>query len=135
MGTQLLRGRFLNQRDDEHAPAAVVIDEVFARTFFPHEDPIGKRLNLVSPDEVNAEIVGVVRHVQQWGLDDDGTEELQAQLYRPFMQLPESAMKLTPTGVNYAVRLSPTAHTSFEAIRHRAASQTMLSRRFMGRRR
>ena len=135
MGTQLLRGRFLNQRDDEHAPAAVVIDEVFARTFFPHEDPIGKRLNLVSPDEVNAEIVGVVRHVQQWGLDDDGTEELQAQLYRPFMQLPESAMKLTPTGVNYAVRLSPTAHTSFEAIRHQTASQTMLSRRFMGRRR
>ena len=119
MGTELLRGRFLNQRDDQHAPAVVVIDEAFARKFFPHEDPIGKRLNLVSPDEVNAEIVGVVRHVQQWGLDDNGTEELQAQLYRPFMQLSEAEMKLTPTGVNYAVRLSPAAHTSFEAIRRR----------------
>jgi len=122
MGTELLRGRFLNQGDDEHAPAVVVIDEAFARKFFAHEDPIGKRLNLVSPDEVNAEIVGVVRHVQQWGLDDDGTEELQAQLYRPFMQLSEGAMKLTPTGVSYSVRLSPAAHTSFEAIRRRLQS-------------
>ncbi len=119
MGTELLRGRFLTEQDNQHAPAVVVVDEAFARKFFPHEDPIGRRLNLVSPDEVNAEIVGVVRHVQQWGLDDNGTAELQAQLYRPFMQLAEGTMKLTPTGVNYAVRLSPTAHTSFDVIRRR----------------
>ncbi len=122
MGTELLRGRFLTEHDNEHSPAVVVVDEAFAHKFFPHEDPIGKRLNLVSPDEVNAEIVGVVRHVQQWGLDDNGTQELQAQLYRPFMQMAESAMKLTPMGVNYAVRLSPAAHTSFDVIRRRLQS-------------
>jgi predicted permease len=122
MGTELLRGRFLSEHDDQHAPAVVVVDEAFARQFFPHEDPIGKRLNLVSPDEVTAEIVGLVRHVQQWSLDDDGRQELQAQLYRPFLQLPDGTMKLTPTGVNYAVRLNPAAHTSFEAIRGRLQS-------------
>ena len=122
MGTELLRGRFLTEHDDEHAPNVVVVDEEFARKFFPHEDPIGKRLNLVSPQESKAEIVGVVRHVLQWGLDGNPDLPLQAQLYRPFMQLPEAAMSQTPTGVNYAVRLNPTAHTSFETIRRRLQS-------------
>ena len=63
--------------------------------------------------------MGVARHVQQWGLDDNGKEELQTQLYRPFMQLPDGAMTPAATGVSYAVRLNPAAHTSFAAIRQR----------------
>ena len=119
MGTELLRGRFLTAQDNEHAPHVVVIDEALAHKFFPHDDPIGKRLTLVTPDEDKVEIVGVVRHVQQWGLDDDGTQELQAQLYRPFMQLPDGTMRPAATGVGYAVRLNPAAHTGFAAIRQR----------------
>src|SRR5262249_45055339 len=84
--------------------------------FFPHEDPIGKRIVLVTPDEDPAEIVGVVRHVLQWGLDADPTMPLQAELYRPFMQLPDDAMKGTATGVNYAVRFKPESHTGFAAL-------------------
>ncbi len=122
MGTELLRGRFLAEQDDEHAPAVVVVDEEFARKFFSHEDPIGKRLNLVYQQESTAEIVGVVRHVSQWGLDGSTDLPLQTQLYRPFMQLPDAAMPQAASGVNYAVRISPAAHTSFEAIRRRLQS-------------
>jgi predicted permease len=118
MGTELLRGRFLTAQDNEHSPHVVVIDEALAHKFFPHEDPIGKRLNLVTPDEEKVEIVGIVRHVRQWGLDAD-SGELQAQLYRPFMQLSDGAMKQAPSGVSYALRFSPTAHTGFDAIRRR----------------
>jgi len=117
LGTDLVRGRFLTAQDNERAPHVVVIDEAFARKFFPHDDPIGRRLYLVTPDEENVEIVGVVRHVLQWGLDADSSLPLQAEIYRPFMQLPDAAMKLTPTGVNYAVRFRPAAHTGFAAIR------------------
>ena len=119
MGTQLLRGRFLSATDTHHAPHVVVIDEAFARKFFPHEDPIGKRLNLVMPEQETVEIVGVVRHVLQWGLDADSSKPLQAELYRPFMQLSDEAMAQAASGVNYAVRLSPSVHTDFAAIRHR----------------
>ncbi len=115
----MLGGRFLTVHDDDHAPHVVVIDETFARKFFPHEDPIGKRLNLVTPDADNVEIVGVVRHVMQWGLDANGDQPLQAEIYRPFMQLADAAMIQAASGVNYAVRLSPTSHTDFAAIRHR----------------
>jgi predicted permease len=118
MGTELVRGRFLTAQDNERAPHVVVVDEAFARKFFPHEDPIGKRLVLVTPDEENVEIVGVVRHAMQWGVDtDSGNEPLQAEVYRPFMQLSDTAITQTASGVNYAVRLSPTAHTDFAAIR------------------
>ena len=117
MGTQLLRGRFLNEQDNEHAPHVVVVDEAFAHKFFPHDDPIGKRLNLVTPDDDNAEIVGVVRHVLQWGMDADSSAPLQAEVYRPFAQIPDAAMSQTPSGVMYAVRLSPTGHTDFATIR------------------
>jgi predicted permease len=116
-GTELVRGRFFTEQDNEHAPHVVVVDEAFARKFFPHDDAIGKRIVLTTPDEENVEIVGVVRHVLQWGLDADPSMPLQAELYRPFMQLPDDTMKLTATGVNYAVRFSPQAHTGLAALR------------------
>jgi predicted permease len=118
MGTALLRGRFLTAQDNERAPHVVIIDETLARKFFPHEDPIGKRLNLVTPDDENVEIVGVVRHVMQWGLDPSSDGQLQAEIYRPFMQLADAPMTQAASGVSYAVRLSPTGHTDFAAIRH-----------------
>src|SRR4029077_4717283 len=61
------RGRSLTERDDEHAPLVVEIDDAFARKYFPNEDPVGKRLNLALLD-MQPEIVGVVGHVEHWGL-------------------------------------------------------------------
>ena len=43
MGMRLLAGRDLTRRDVETGAAAVVVNEAFARQFFPGEDPIGKR--------------------------------------------------------------------------------------------
>jgi len=77
MRIPLERGRFLATHDDEHAPLVVAVDEVFARKFFPNQNAIGKRINIngyVAP----AEIVGVVRHVKQWGLGDDDKQQLRA---------------------------------------------------------
>ena len=71
MGIPLQSGRFFNADDDEHSPPVIVIDEKFARQYFPNEDPIGKRINLGIID-LQAEIVGVVGHVKHWGLDTDG---------------------------------------------------------------
>ena len=45
MGIPLLRGRFISPNDNETTPSIVVIDENFAREFFPNEDPIGKQID------------------------------------------------------------------------------------------
>jgi len=95
MGLTLKRGRFLNDSDNEHGAPVIVIDETLARTYFPHDDPIGKRLHL---DIVNSvpEIVGIVGHVKHWGLDTDSQHNIQAQIYIPFMQIPDSLFQGTP---------------------------------------
>jgi predicted permease len=122
MGIPLERGRFFARHDDEHAPAVAVVDDVFARKFFPGENAIGKSIHLRNSDGQMAEIVGVVGHVKQWGLEADDRNKLRAQLYRPFMQLPDAAMKLSPSGIGMVVRYDGATAAIADAIR-RASEQ------------
>jgi predicted permease len=103
MGVTLERGRYITPQDDEHAPLVVVIDDVFARTYFPGENPIGKRINLALFN-VQPEIVGVRGHVKQWGLDTDAKSAIEAQFDFPFMQLPEKLMPLAADAVAVVLR-------------------------------
>jgi predicted permease len=91
MGITLKRGRFITAQDNENAPAVIDIDDSFARTYFPEEDPIGKSVHL-EQFNVDAEIVGIVGHVKQWGPGANEPSAVQAQFYYPFMQLPEKIM-------------------------------------------
>jgi putative ABC transport system permease protein len=70
----LKRGRYLDERDTEAAPWAVVVNETFARRFFPNENPIGQQILLrYDPYPVSErssrQIVGVVGDVKHWGLN------------------------------------------------------------------
>jgi len=103
MGITLERGRFIAPQDNENAPVVIDIDEVFARTYFPHENPIGKRVHLEQFD-VEAEIVGVVGHIKQWGLGADQKSAIEAQFFYPFMQLPENLMRLAAGSVAVVLR-------------------------------
>jgi len=115
MGIPLERGRFFSAQDDERGPRVAVVDEILASNFFAGQDPIGKRLHLDSTGET-VEIVGVVGHVNQWGLDSDGTEALRAQMYTPYMQLPDTYMAQAGSGIGMVVR-SERPETVFESIR------------------
>ena len=114
MGIPLVSGRFFTERDDEHAPPVAVVDEFLTRKFFSGQDPIGKRLHLDSTGQT-AEIVGVVGHVNQWGLDRDD-KELRAQLYTPFMQLTDQPMSQSASGLGVIVQTEGSTPV-FESIR------------------
>jgi predicted permease len=103
MGTPLLRGRFFTEQENEHAQPVVVIDEVFARKYYPNEDPIGKRINLAILDS-QPEIIGIAGHVKHWGLDSDATASIRAQIYLPFMQIPDRLMPLVASGIGLVAR-------------------------------
>ena len=103
MGITLEHGRFVTPQDDEHAPIVIDIDDVFARTYFPGENPIGKFVNLTQFN-VRTEIIGVVGHVKQWGLDADPKSAIEAQFFYPFMQLPEKLMPLVADAVAVVLR-------------------------------
>jgi predicted permease len=110
MGLTLQRGRFISAQDNENSPVVIDIDDIFARTYFPHEDPIGKRVHL-EQFNVQAEIVGIVGHVKQWGPAGDSKAAIQAQFFYPFMQLPEQVMPLAADAVAVVLRTEgdPTA--------------------------
>lgn len=103
MGIALERGRFVTAQDNENAPVVIDIDDIFARTYFPDENPIGKRVHL-EQFNVQAEIVGVVRHVKQWGPGVDPKSATEAQFFYPFMQLPEKIMPLAAGAVAVVLR-------------------------------
>jgi predicted permease len=87
MKIPLLRGRFFTAQDTSTSPPVVVVDDVFAKTFFPNQEVLGKRIFWKDMGKsIEGEIVGVVGHVKQWGLDSDDSNSLRAQAYLGFDQ-------------------------------------------------
>jgi putative ABC transport system permease protein len=84
MGIPLLRGRGFTERDNEQAPGVMVVSETMAATYWPGEDPIGKRIKISYNDTGLREIVGVAGDVKQGDLTDSKA----AQMYAPFVQVP-----------------------------------------------
>jgi predicted permease len=123
MGIPLQRGRFFSVQDNEKSPLVVVVDEVFAQKYFPHQDPIGKRIQINRFTQL-AEIVGVVGHVRQWGLDADDRQTLRSELYIPCMQMPDAFVAMAPSGSTVVVRSDRTSTQLVDAVRHVSAEMS-----------
>jgi predicted permease len=82
----LLSGRAFLPTDDSKSPAVIVVNQAFARKYFPGEDPVGRRMKPGLGDgvtnEVVREIIGVVGDVKRKGI----TAAMPAQYYLPFKQ-------------------------------------------------
>ncbi len=116
MRIPLERGRFLSPHDDEHSPIVVVIDERFARDYFGGQDPIGKRVGFGILN-VTAEIVGVVGHVKQWGLDEGPAPGLEAECYLPIAQIPDQLIPLAARRVGVVARTAGSPLAQLGSIR------------------
>ena len=102
MGIDLVRGRLFSSQDTRETTQVALIDEVFARQYFPNQDPIGRRFKLNTPGADSREIVGVVRHVEHVGLE--GQTANTAEFYFNFDQLPIATLPRYVRRVNLLVR-------------------------------
>ncbi len=120
MRIPLLAGRFFSERDDEHSEHVAIVDNVLAKKFFPDGDAIGHRIDFGNPNGTPDpyQIVGIVGHVKQWGLDTDDQNSLQAQSYFSFMQMSDGAMAMVPPGTGVVVRTNGRAPRLLDSIRH-----------------
>jgi predicted permease len=85
MGFSLQSGRFLTADDSRRSERVCVVDEDFARYYWPHASAIGQRLWDGSEEGKDAEaftVVGVVGGVKQAGLTED---EAQGAIYYPYV--------------------------------------------------
>ena len=84
IGERLVRGRFFEARDSTDAPQVALINETMARTYWPDQDPLGKRMRQGSPesDRPWITVVGVVKDVRHNGINAVVKEKF----YRPASQ-------------------------------------------------
>ncbi|HEV8336570.1 MAG TPA: ABC transporter permease [Candidatus Polarisedimenticolia bacterium] len=94
MGVRLLKGRAFTHQDDAGAPRVCIVDETLARTYWPGEDPLGRKVRIggrpQDKDSVALDVVGVVGHVKNYGVDQPSRIEI----YVPYTQDPISSFGL-----------------------------------------
>jgi predicted permease len=117
MQIPLKRGRYISASDTEKSTPVVVIDEQFAKQYFGEKDPIGRHVNFGLLN-ISAEIVGIVGHVKQWGLDTDDSGHIQAQCYFSLTQMPDALMSNFDHGTSVVARTEGSPISVMNSISH-----------------
>jgi putative ABC transport system permease protein len=90
MGIPLLRGRSFTEQDTPDRPGVVLINDTFARRWFPNEDPMGRRMRIEAQGDKLFSVVGIVGDTHQRSL----ASSAETQIYLPYAQLPKPDVAL-----------------------------------------
>jgi putative ABC transport system permease protein len=114
MGISLVRGRFFEERDSDGTQPVAIVDESLAQTYWPNQDPIGKRLHPDGPKHTVpwVTVIGVVRHVHNRTLEARSRVEV----YWPQNQRPSGAMSIAVLASGNPLSLVPTIQREVGAI-------------------
>jgi predicted permease len=118
MGIPLVQGRFFTAEDNTNSPCVGVIDTVLAQTYFPGKNPVGQTMTFGWPAAPwgPCAIIGVVGHVNHWGLGEPGTNT-KAQSYYPMLQASDKLWPLAYPYLKILVRTPLDAATLMPAIK------------------
>jgi putative ABC transport system permease protein len=137
LGIVLIKGRVFTAEDTRASQLVAVINEVLAQRYFPNEDPIGKRLKH-GPNSPSLEIVGIVRHVEHYNLDEQNSA--QPQFYTNFNQSRARPINLLvrtdaePLSLAAAVRAQVAALNKDQAVFNVRTMEQILARSVAARR-
>lgn len=115
MGIRLLQGRFITADDNIHSHPVAVIDDRFERKYFPNRNPLGEHIHLAGLDSP-FEIVGVVGHVSQSGLDENERAAF-VQLYNSVDQIPDKFITAMAKSAGFVVRTQASNNGIISEIR------------------
>jgi predicted permease len=110
MQIPLVAGRFFSDNDRLDTPQVVIIDENFAKRFWPHNDAVGKLLWFDPKKPIT--IVGVVGAVKQYGLEIDG----KIATYFPLQQGPDRGMFLVARATSHESTLATAMVSEIHAV-------------------
>jgi predicted permease len=78
----LLRGRLFSDQDGEKAPLVAVVNEAFANTFWPEENPVGKRFRSTKAESPWITVVGMTANARTESLSEAEIPEVYLDLYQ-----------------------------------------------------
>ena len=93
MGIPILQGRALAPADGEKSEPVIVVSAATARRYWPHENPIGKHVQLVWEDRWRR-VVGVAGDVRQFDLADHAPDYIRGAMYMPYAQAVDTDRQL-----------------------------------------
>ena len=108
IGIPLTQGRDFTSHDDMMSTRVVIVDEQFARTYWPGQRAIGQRLRT----DTTYDVVGVVGHVKDEDLDVDS----RPQVYWNYLQRPQDRMALVVRSSVTPTRLTPLIVHAIRAV-------------------
>jgi putative ABC transport system permease protein len=82
LGMPLLRGRLFSAQDNENAPLVAVVNQAFARTYWPDGDPLGKRVKVGRRGASWTTVVGVIADARTESLEENSVPKI----YKCFFQ-------------------------------------------------
>ncbi len=116
MKIPMISGRDFMASDDAQAPRVAVINEIFAQRQWPNQDPLGRHIRLGPRDAALAsapvEVVGVVKSVRMFGLDDHP----EMQMYVPMRQRPVQTAHLAIRANGGGARVGPAVRDAVWSI-------------------
>jgi putative ABC transport system permease protein len=120
MSIPVRSGRDFTDRDTPHSQPVAIINDTFARRYWPVENPVGAHIkiddNNRGPREV--EVIGVVGDVRHAGLNVDPAPET----YVPISQIPEENVSLLANNMSWVIRTSAEPLTLAGAVRREIQS-------------
>jgi predicted permease len=106
LGTKLLRGRDFTDGDHPNTPWVLIVNEAFARTFWPGEDPLGKRVTFQfykGDGEQPREVIGVAADSRQFRGEKNAPPLVYA-LHRQQLVRQRASLESMRTSMSFVVR-------------------------------
>jgi macrolide transport system ATP-binding/permease protein len=88
MQIPMLQGREIDERDREGTLPVVVISDLFARTFFPNQNPLGRHIQVGGTSPLDLEVIGVSATARYGGLK----YAIPPVVYVPYPQVPTTQL-------------------------------------------
>ena len=137
MQIRIVDGRGFVPRDTESGSPAVVVNQTFARQFFPNESPIGKRFERIAddPKPTPQEIVGVIRDAKYNNLREPATPTV----YEPLRNL-NATLEVRTAGDSAAIapsvreeiqRFNPALRVTGVTLQSTQINNTLLRERLL----
>jgi predicted permease len=115
----LIAGRVFDERDGEKGRDAVIVDEWFAKRYWPDENPIGQHIKFAFDPASEAPwvtVIGVVRHIHDYGAEQDEAKDPRIEAFVPYRQEPSDGYTIAVRTTGAPQTMTATVENAIRSV-------------------